>query len=123
VTQPPSSDTAAAILGAASLAFWPELGHFSLVFFGALIGCMHSVGKVDHAQDKWAAFWYMARWIGTACVLTGAATALLVQYVGVPADRWPGCVAFVITFLADKWPAWLEAFGPQWLQNVLKKTP
>lgn len=38
---------------------------------------------------------------------TGFVTAMLQQHAGVPAERWPGVVAFLITFLSDRWPAWL----------------
>lgn len=114
-------ETVAAVLTAAMLAVVPDLGHYVLMVVGGWIGCMHSVAKMDFDGSKTAAMWYMLRWIGTACVLTGAVSAAIVSYTGFPADRWPGVVAFAITFLADKWMPWADALMPQWLSTLFKK--
>lgn len=105
----PTSTSAAAGFAAASilLAVGPD-GTHAVIVFGALIGVMHSVGRAD-TRTHFAAAWYVVKWVLTASLLTGFVSALLVQHMGLPADRWPGVVAFGLTFLADRWPGWAAA--------------
>lgn len=95
--------TAATILLAAS----PGASEYALLIFGALVGAMHSVAKVD-TPTRTSAAWYIVKWVSTAGVLTFFVAAMLEAWLGVPAWRWPGVVAFGITFLADRWPGWLH---------------
>lgn len=108
--EPTSSSAAAGIIGAAAvlLASDPSAGDYAWLFCGALVGAMHSVGKI-HTPDRWTAAKYVLMWVGTAFVLTFFVAYLLEHYLGVPANRWPGVVAFGITFLADRWPGWAVA--------------
>jgi hypothetical protein len=87
----------------------PEVGTYALILFGALVGTMHSVAKTEFNGSRSAAALYMARWIATAFVLTAFVGAMVAKHTGVPVDKWPGVVAFGITFLSDKWPVWLYA--------------
>jgi hypothetical protein len=114
-------DALGASLTATLIAAGPSLGHLSLVVIGAWIGCMHAVANVDFDGSKKKALLYMIRWIATACLFTGVVTAGIVTYVGFPIDRWPGVVAFAITFFADRWPAWLESMLPSWLSGLIVK--
>jgi len=108
------TDVATGFLAALVLALGPEIGTYALIIFGALIGVMHAVAKVDFSVRPGAyspmlkAAFYMVTWVGTAVVLTTFVAALITRYTNFPADRWPGVVAFGITFLADKWPGWLS---------------
>ena len=86
----------------------PVLADWLLILAGAGWGAMHSMSKA-HTSSTASAVWYVLKWVGTACVLTSLASLLIEQVFGIPATRWPGAVAFLITFLADKWPAWLAA--------------
>lgn len=95
--------TAATILLAAS----PGASEYALLVFGALVGAMHSVAKVS-TPTRLSAAWYILKWVCTAGVLTFAVAAVLEAWLGLPAQRWPGVVAFGITFLADRWPHWLR---------------
>ncbi len=95
--------TAATILLAAS----PGASEYALLAFGGLVGAMHSVSKVP-TPTRTSAAWYIVKWVATAGVLTFFVAALLEAWLGVPARRWPGVVAFGITFLADRWPGWLN---------------
>lgn len=95
--------TAATLLVAAS----PGVSEYSLVIVGALVGAMHSVAKVP-TPTRTSAVLYILKWVATAGVLTFFVASLLEQ-AGVPAAKWPGVVAFGITFLADRWPGWLTA--------------
>lgn len=114
-------DALGASLTATLITAGPQLGHWTLIVIGALIGCMHAVANVDFKDSKWAATLYLFRWTATACLLTGAVSACIVTYTGFPVDRWPGAVAFFITFLADRWMPWLEALSPSWLSGLFKK--
>jgi hypothetical protein len=107
VTGEPSTSvglTAGAIL----LAIGPD-GHHALIVAGALGGVMHSLGRA-HTPTRTAAALYIVKWVFTAALLTGFVSAMLQQHVGLPADRWPGVVAFGITFLADRWSGWLSSY-------------
>ncbi|MGE0329684.1 MAG: hypothetical protein AB7P37_03215 [Ramlibacter sp.] len=86
----------------------PVVGDFLLILAGALGGVMHSVAKVNTASVRAAAF-YVLRWVLTALILAGGTGVLIEKTTSLPATQWPGVVAFLITFLADKWPAWLSA--------------
>lgn len=103
----PTSTTAAAGITAATLllAIEPSAGEHALVLFGGLVGVMHSVAKVQ-TPTRIAAAWYVIKWVLTAALLTGFVAAMLNTYLGIPAQRWPGVVAFGITFLSDRWPLW-----------------
>ncbi len=107
MAEPTTSTAAAGIIGATAvlLASDPSAGDYAWLLCGALVGAMHSVGKI-HTPDRWDAAKYVGMWVGTAFVLTFFIAYLLEHYLGVPANRWPGVVAFGITFLADRWPAW-----------------
>jgi len=94
--------TAATIL----LAVGPD-GQHALIVFGGLVGVMHSVARV-HTPTRLFAAWYVAKWVLTATLLTGFVASMLEQHLNLPAERWPGVVAFGITFLSDRWPAWVE---------------
>lgn len=95
--------TAATILLAAS----PGASEYALLVFGALVGAMHSVAKVP-TPTRISAAWYIVKWVATAGVLTFFVAAMLDAWLSLPAQRWPGVVAFGITFLADRWPGWLN---------------
>lgn len=94
--------TAATLLVAAS----PGVSEYSLMLFGALVGAMHSVAKVP-TPTRASAVWYILKWVCTAGVLSFFVAAMLEDWIGVPAAKWPGVVAFGITFLADRWPGWV----------------
>lgn len=100
------SSAAAATAVGVLLAASPGASDYALLVFGALVGAMHSVAKVDTPTRTSAAL-YILKWVATAGVLTFFVAALLEAYLGIPAQRWPGVVAFGITFLADRWPQWL----------------
>jgi hypothetical protein len=86
----------------------PLLAEGLLIFAGAGWGAMHSMSKA-HTATTSAAVWYLLKWTGTAFMLTGLACVLIEQVFSIPATRWPGAVAFAITFFADKWPLWAAA--------------
>lgn len=104
---------ATGLITAIILALGPEVGTYALILFGALIGVMHSISKVDFSTKPGfgsptvKAVFYLLTWVGTAIVLTSFAAALISKYLGFPAENWPGVVSFGITFLADKWPNWV----------------
>lgn len=100
------SSAAAATAVGVLLAASPGASDYALLVFGALVGAMHSVAKVD-TPTRTSAVLYILKWVATAGVLTFFVAGLLEAYLGVPAARWPGVVAFGITFLADRWPQWL----------------
>lgn len=100
------SSAAAATAVGVLLAASPGASDYALLVFGALVGAMHSVAKVD-TPTRTSAVLYILKWVATAGVLTFFVAALLEAYLGIPAQRWPGVVAFGITFLADRWPQWL----------------
>jgi hypothetical protein len=100
-----------AVAGATAMLLAPSLGDYALIFLGAFFGCLHTVSRKDFKDDKWEATWYTIKWVGAAMILTGFVSSLLIQYTGFQADRWPGVIAFGITFLADKWKAWASELG------------
>lgn len=107
----PATITAAAAGGIATVLitwFGPAAPEYVLILACALIGVLHPFGKREFATWKKAAL-YIFTWVGTALVLTGAAVALIDNYLHFPATRWPGAVAFCITFLSDRWPVWIDA--------------
>lgn len=110
-----ASDVVAGAATATFLALGPDVGTYALILFGGFMGVMHAVAKVDFAsRPGWGgpgikAGLYLFTWVGTALVLTTFVAALVTRYTGFPADKWPGVVAFAITFLADKWPNWTSA--------------
>jgi len=110
MTPEPTSSAVIAGVTAATVAITtaPGTSEYVLLLFGALIGALHSVGKVS-TPTRMAAARYVALWVGTALVLTFAIAALLDGYLGVPARSWPGVVAFGITYLADQWPGWVRS--------------
>ena len=87
----------------------PIVADYLLIIVGALAGVMHATGKIAHAT-RMAAALYVVKWVGTAVFLTGAASVAIEQAFNFPATRWPGVVAFLLTFLADRWPVWLQRF-------------
>lgn len=99
----PTSTAAGATAAAIMLTIGPD-GQYAWIIYGALVGVMHSVGKAD-TPTKTAAVWYVVKWVLTAALLTKFVAAMLEQHAGLPAERWPGVVAFFIAFLADRWPA------------------
>jgi hypothetical protein len=96
--------TAAGIIVAATTV--PGLADYALLVFGALVGAMHSVSKID-TPTRLSAGVYVVKWVATAAVLTFAVAAVLESYLALPAQSWPGVVAFGITYLADRWPGWV----------------
>lgn len=112
--EPTSTTAAAGLTGAVILVLGPKLGpvlaplvaDYLLIIGGALAGVMHATGKVQHTSRTDAAL-YVVKWVATAVFLTSAAGVLIEQAFSFPATRWPGVVAFLLTFLADKWPVWL----------------
>lgn len=114
MAEPSSTAVTTGAVAALTLYFGPDAPQYMLILFGALIGTMHSVAKVDFDGRRLAAALYMLRWILTAVILTAFVASLILKYTGFPADRWPGVIAFAITFLADKWPAWLASAGDKW---------
>lgn len=111
----PSTTATAGIISAVVLVLGPDAGDHALVMFGALIGTMHSVSKINFDGSKWRATAYMAKWIGAAVVLTAFVAFLITKSTGFPADRWPGVVAFGITFFADTWPRLVAERLPGWI--------
>lgn len=115
--EPTSTTAAAGLTGAVILVLGPKLGpvlapivaDYLLIIGGALAGVMHAMGKIAHAT-RMAAALYVVKWVGTAVFLTGAAGVAIEQAFNFPATRWPGVVAFLLTFLADRWPVWLQRF-------------
>lgn len=115
--EPTSTTAAAGLTGAVILVLGPKLGpvlaplvaDYLLIIVGALAGVMHAMGKITHTTRTAAAL-YVIKWVGTAVFLTGAASVAIEQAFDFPATRWPGVVAFLLTFLADKWPQWLQRF-------------
>lgn len=113
--EPTSTTAAAGLTGAVILVLGPKLGpvlaplvaDYLLIIVGALAGVMHAMGKITHTTRTAAAL-YVIKWVGTAVFLTGAASVVIEQAFNFPATRWPGVVAFLLTFLADKWPQWLQ---------------
>ena len=104
---PEPTSTAAGITAATILLAVGPDGQHALIVFGGLVGVMHSVARV-HTPTRLSAAWYVAKWVLTATLLTGFVAAMLQQHLNLPAERWPGVVAFGITFLSDRWPAWAE---------------
>ena len=86
----------------------PIVSEYLLILGGAVAGVMHSVAKVNTATRTEAGL-YVLRWVTTALVLASGAAVVVEKTGSLPATQWPGVVAFLITFLADKWPAWLSA--------------
>lgn len=120
---PPPQTVEVGFIAALTILVGPQLGEYALILFGALIGTMHSVSKMDFNGDKLKATMYMLRWIGAAVVLTSFVASLIKTYAGFPADRWPGVVAFGLTFLADKWPTWVSEAGAAWVRMRTPSTP
>lgn len=87
----------------------PVVSEYLLILAGAVAGVMHSVAKVP-TPTRSAAGWYVLRWVATALMLASGAAVVVEKTSSLPATQWPGVVAFLITFLADKWPAWLSSF-------------
>lgn len=122
MAEPTSTTAAAGITALGILLLGPQLGptlapiigDYLLILAGALIGVMHAAGKVRSATLTQAAL-YVIKWVGTAVLLTGALGVFIEQKAGIPATQWPGVMAFLITFLADRWPQWLRALAPRWL--------
>jgi hypothetical protein len=108
MAEPTSTTVAVGATAAALLLTVDSAAGHALIIFGALVGVMHSVAKVE-TPTRTAAAWYVLKWVLTAALLTGFVSAMLNTYLGIPAQRWPGVVAFGITFLADRWPQWLTA--------------
>jgi hypothetical protein len=104
--------TTAALTGgfAAALIAWfgPAAPDYVLMLACALIGVLHPLSK--RPFDGWVKpIYYVVMWTATAGVLTGISVWALEFYLSVPASKWPGVVAFFITFLSDRWPAWATA--------------
>lgn len=87
----------------------PVVSEYLLILAGALGGVMHSVAKVNTASIRASAF-YVMRWMLTAVILAAGTAVVIEKTTSLPATQWPGVVAFLITFLADKWPTWLSGF-------------
>jgi len=121
-----SSDLVVAAVGSTAIALSPDVGTYVLIAVGALIGVMHAVAKIDFAtRPGWGgpgikAAFYLLTWVGTALILTTFASALITRYTGFPADKWPGVVAFGITFLADKWPGWASAIMDMFVARFIR---
>lgn len=115
---PEPTSSAAGIMAAAILVAIGPDSQYALIVFGGLVGVMHSVSRV-HTPTKLDAAWYVLKWVLTATLLTGFVTAMLQQHAGLPAERWPGVVAFGITFLSDRWPAWAALMLRARLQALL----
>lgn len=97
-------------------------GDYALILLGGTAGVMHSIGRIDLPSKTKAAF-YIIRWVFTALMLTGFAAYLIQTYTSIPAQKWPGVVAFAITFLADKWMGWIDIFGEKLFGMFAKKMP
>lgn len=100
----------------------PIVSEYLLILGGALAGVMHSVAKVNTASIRAAAF-YVLRWVGTALILAAGTAVVIEKTTSLPATQWPGVVAFLITFLADKWPAWLSGFLARRAGHVTEGEP
>lgn len=70
------------------------------------------MSKIDTPTRTSAAV-YVIKWVATAAVLTFAVAAVLESYLALPAQSWPGVVAFGITYLADRWPGWVTTLLAQ----------
>jgi hypothetical protein len=109
----PTTTTAASTGAAWALLIWlfgPAAPDVMLVIGAAAIGALHSAGKRP-TPGAGAFAGHVMLWTLTAALFTGVAVWALTKYLGIPADRWPGCVAFVIAFLAHRWQAWWEQIG------------
>lgn len=103
-----ATEVAAAAVSGTMLAIAPQdLSMHLLTVFGGFVGTMHSVARIE-TPTRVAAAWFVFKWVMSAVVLTSLAAYLIEAWSGFPAQRWPGVVAFLITFLADRWPQWLE---------------
>lgn len=116
---PVTADLATTI-GAAAVAatatIEPGLASYLLVVLGGFVGCLHSVSKVETPTRLHAAR-FIGTWTLTACVLTFAVAALLESIFGFPAGRWPGVVAFALTFFADLWPRKVRELISAWFDR------
>ena len=106
---PEPTSTAAAATGLFILTSVDPTAYYSLIVFGALVGSMHSLAA-SKVEGNWAGAVYMAKWILTATLLTGIVTAAVDHYTHIDIHRWPGAVAFGITFLANFWPRVIPEF-------------
>ena len=104
-----STGVVAAVLAtSAAVVSTPGAADYAWLVFGALVGAMHSVSKVE-TPTRLSAIWYILKWVGTAGVLTFFVAEVVQFWFDFPAYRWPGVVAFGITFFADRWPEWVSA--------------
>jgi hypothetical protein len=94
----------------------------ALIIFGAAVGVMHSLGRV-HTPTRGEAIRYTIKWVLTSVLLTGFVTHLLESQANIPAHRWPGVVAFAITFLSDRWPVWLGNLMERWVVMTTRGKP
>lgn len=103
-----AAEVTAAAVGSAMLAIAPQdTSMYLLTVFGGFVGALHSVARIE-TPTRAAAALYILKWVMSAVVLTSLAAYLIETWSGFPAQRWPGVVAFLITFLADRWPQWLD---------------
>lgn len=107
MTEPASTLAVGASNAALIYLFGPGAPEMVLVLLASLVGALHPMGKKTFASGMGAAG-FVLLWMATATVLTGVAVWALERYVGIPAARWPGVVAFGIAFLSDRWPLWLD---------------
>ena len=113
-----SSTPVGLAVGAIVLLVGPDAGQHAAIIIGGMAGVMHSLGRA-HTQTKLDGALFVARWLLTAAILTGFVSWVLQQHAGIPAERWPGAVAFAITFLADRWPS---IIGSVWGAFMSAKT-
>lgn len=115
--EPTAIGTAAGVTGVVILVLGPDVGatlaplvaDMLLVVGGALVGVMHAMSKITF-KTRAAAAAYVFRWVAIAVVITGALCVAIEQLTHFPATRWPWAIACLLTFLADRWPAWLDRY-------------
>lgn len=114
--EPAQSATAKGLTAVLVILFGPELGNTLapwladglIVALSALIGAYHSVGTAPTAT-RWHGVQHIFKWTCTALVLSFALAQAFESVTSIPATRWPGIVAFIVAFCAEKWKIWIPA--------------
>lgn len=120
MAEPASTAATGAATAALIWAFGPGAPDVALVLMAALVGACHSAGKRSTpGVGAFAA--HVMLWTATAALMTGVATWALSKYLGLPADRWPGAVAFLIAFLAHRWAVWGELLGDALMGRLARR--
>jgi hypothetical protein len=121
MTEPTTTVAASVGLGALLASTLVGVAPWAPVLVGAGIGVLHPLSKQDFSSSHARAVFYAFRWVATAAIFTGFVSFLLETYVHFPASKWPSVVAFLIAFLADRWPAWADQIGDAVARRLGKK--